>query len=118
MYTAGIDIGSVSNEMVILENAEPCRRFIIQTGISSSTAAERFFSLIEEDGGVKRCDITQTVTTGYGRNAAGIGDRSVTELSCHARGAWAVDHTVRTVIDIGGLTHLLNFHGDAADNKV
>ncbi len=102
MYTAGIDIGSVSTEMVILENAGPCRRFIIQTGISSRTAAERLFSLLDEDGGVERSDITRTVTTGYGRNAAGVGDRSVTELSCHARGAWAVDHAVRTVIDIGG----------------
>jgi len=97
MYTAGIDIGSVSTEMVILENAEPCRRFIIQTGISSRTAAERLFSLLDEDGGVKQRDITHTVTTGYGRNAAGVGDRSVTELSCHARGAWAVNHAVRSV---------------------
>ncbi len=102
MLTAGIDIGSASTEMVILENGEPCRRFIVETGLSSRTAVDRLFSLLEEDGSIKRGDITRTVSTGYGRNAAGVGDRSVTELSCHARGAWAVDNGVKTVIDIGG----------------
>jgi predicted CoA-substrate-specific enzyme activase len=102
MYTAGIDIGSVSAEMVILENSTPCRRSIVQTGVSSHSAVQRLFALLEEDKEITRDAIVRTVTTGYGRKAAGVGDRSVTELSCHARGAWAVDHTVRTVIDIGG----------------
>jgi len=90
------------NRMIILEDGKPFKRFIIETGLSGRTAADRLFSLLESDRSIKRDDIARTVTTGYGRNAVNVGDRSVTELTCHARGAWSVDHSVRTVIDIGG----------------
>ena len=42
------------------------------------------------------------VTTGYGRTAISDGDKSITEITCHARGAHYLDPSVRTVIDIGG----------------
>ena len=42
------------------------------------------------------------VTTGYGRTAIQDGDKSITEITCHARGAHFLDPSVRTVIDIGG----------------
>ena len=42
------------------------------------------------------------MTTGYGRSALHLGDKSVTEISCHARGAFFLDPSIRTIIDIGG----------------
>ena len=42
------------------------------------------------------------VTTGYGRTAISDGDKSITEITCHARGAHFLDPRVRTVVDIGG----------------
>lgn len=42
------------------------------------------------------------VTTGYGRTAISDGDKSITEITCHARGAHFLNPEVRTVIDIGG----------------
>lgn len=42
------------------------------------------------------------VTTGYGRTAITDGDKSITEITCHARGAHFLNPEVRTVIDIGG----------------
>lgn len=44
----------------------------------------------------------QWVTTGYGRTAISDGDKSITEITCHARGAHFLNPEVRTVIDIGG----------------
>jgi predicted CoA-substrate-specific enzyme activase len=42
------------------------------------------------------------VTTGYGRETIGLSDGSITEISCHAKGAHFLVPEVRTVIDIGG----------------
>ena len=55
-----------------------------------------------KEAGLKRDDIDAMVTTGYGRTAISEGDKSITEITCHARGAHFLDPSVRTVIDIGG----------------
>lgn len=52
--------------------------------------------------GLTREDIDALVTTGYGRTAIESGDKSITEITCHARGAHYLNPDVRTVIDIGG----------------
>ena len=51
---------------------------------------------------MQREDIDALVTTGYGRTAIKNGDKSITEITCHARGAHFLNPEVRTVIDIGG----------------
>ena len=55
-----------------------------------------------KDAGLQREDIDAMVTTGYGRTAISDGDKSITEITCHARGAHFLNPEVRTVIDIGG----------------
>ena len=52
--------------------------------------------------GITEKDIRRTVSTGYGRETIGLGDSSVTEITCHARGAHHLLPGVRTIIDIGG----------------
>ena len=102
MITAGVDIGSVSTEMVVLREGEVTDSFVIDTGSNSKNAVERIVSMVQMETGLAREDIDFIITTGYGRYSSDIGDRSVTELTCHARGAWQIDPRVRTVIDIGG----------------
>ena len=41
-------------------------------------------------------------TTGYGRSYIDSGDDSITEITCHAKGANYLNPNVRTIIDIGG----------------
>ena len=55
-----------------------------------------------KEAGLQREDIDALVTTGYGRTAIKNGDKSITEITCHARGAHFLNPEVRTVIDIGG----------------
>ena len=45
-----------------------------------------------------------TLATGYGRTSSmdGIADKQMSELSCHAKGAYFLFPKVHTVIDIGG----------------
>ncbi|MBN2324728.1 MAG: 2-hydroxyglutaryl-CoA dehydratase [Spirochaetes bacterium] len=111
MLTAGLDIGSVSTEMVILKDGEVICTHIIPTGSNSKRAAEEVFEKTCKKASLKRSSFDFIVTTGYGRKAVvngskngdmKIGDKAVTELSCHARGAYELDNEIRTVIDIGG----------------
>jgi predicted CoA-substrate-specific enzyme activase len=102
MITAGIDIGSVSTEMVALRDGEVLGYRIISTGSSSRRAAESVIEELCHDTGLVIADFDSVVTTGYGRKSTDLKARHVTELSCHARGAWHRNQAVKTVIDIGG----------------
>jgi predicted CoA-substrate-specific enzyme activase len=51
---------------------------------------------------MKKEDMAYILATGYGRNSIDWVDQQMSELSCHARGAYFVFPDVHTVIDIGG----------------
>lgn len=102
-YYAGIDSGSATTDVVILDAERSIvAKVILPTGAGASHGAERALELALEQAGLDRADLRRVVTTGYGRAVIGAGDRSVTEITCHARGAFHLDPSVRTVLDIGG----------------
>ncbi|MCD8096807.1 MAG: acyl-CoA dehydratase activase [Lachnospiraceae bacterium] len=102
-YFAGIDSGSTSTDVVILDrNLEIVAEVIMPTGAGAALGAERALEEALKEVSLSREDIDSVVTTGYGRSAIEVGDRSITEITCHARGAHFLDPEVRTVIDIGG----------------
>lgn len=102
-YFAGIDSGSTSTDVVILDrDKKMVTGVILPTGAGAAVGAERALEQALEQAGLQREDIDAVVTTGYGRTAIQDGDKSITEITCHARGAHYLDPGVRTVIDIGG----------------
>lgn len=102
-YFAGIDSGSTSTDVVILDKEKQIvAEIILPTGAGAAIGAERALEEALKKAGLKRDDIDAMVTTGYGRTAIQDGDKSITEITCHARGAHFLDPSVRTVIDIGG----------------
>ena len=102
-YFAGIDSGSTSTDVVILDkNRHIIAGIILPTGAGAALGAERALEQALKEAGLVREDIDAMVTTGYGRTAISDGDKSITEITCHARGAHYLDPSVRTVIDIGG----------------
>ena len=102
-YFAGIDSGSTSTDVVILnKDKQIVTTVILPTGAGAAVGAERALEEALKQAGLKREDIDAMVTTGYGRTAISDGDKSITEITCHARGAHFLDPEVRTVIDIGG----------------
>ena len=102
-YYVGIDSGSTSTDVAILDrNKQLVAGVILPTGAGASAGAERALEEALKQGGLTMEDIAATVTTGYGRSAIQIGDKSITEITCHAKGAYFLDPTVRTIIDIGG----------------
>ena len=102
-YVAGIDSGSTSTDVVILDQDGKIKStMIIPTGGGAMMSAEKSLEKAVEKAGISKDDIVRIVTTGYGRAYINSGDDSITEITCHAKGAHYLNHNVRTVIDIGG----------------
>ena len=103
--TAGIDVGSLTAEGVIVHGASiRCTARIASRSNPLDSAREVLARLFEQSG-LGPGDIATTVSTGYGREAiqeAGLAHRNVSEISCHGYGAWCLEPRVRTIIDIGG----------------
>ncbi|MGO0123293.1 acyl-CoA dehydratase activase [Desulfothermobacter acidiphilus] len=102
MLVAGIDIGSLSAEAVILDAGEIRGYSILATGASSRQAAEKALAEALAAGQVEREALEYVVATGYGRVNVPFAHRQVTEITCHARGAVHLIPSTRLVIDIGG----------------
>ena len=101
--TAGVDSGSASTDAAILdEEGRLVGWSVVRTGAGAAAGAEKALKQAMEMAGITEKDIRRTVSTGYGRETIGLGDSSVTEITCHARGAHHLLPSVRTIIDIGG----------------
>ena len=102
-YAAGVDSGSASTDAVILDRE---RRMIgsavLPTGSGAASGAKKALDCALARAGLSFSDLDAIVTTGYGRETIGVSDTSVTEITCHARGAHFLYPKARTVIDIGG----------------
>ena len=101
-YFIGIDIGSTSTKTAVLdENGKPVCLFVMPTGWSSIDTAETVRRRLLEEG--IDPEKHACIATGYGRIAVPYANKTVTEITCHARGAMALfDCGDITVIDIGG----------------
>lgn len=102
MIVAGMDIGSITAETVILQNNLILSSSIVPTGANSRTAAERSLAAALKQASLRQEDLAAIVTTGYGRASFPSATKMITEITCHARGAFFVYPETRTVIDIGG----------------
>jgi (R)-2-hydroxyacyl-CoA dehydratese activating ATPase len=102
MPTAGIDVGSLTAEVVIMEKEQVLSYVIRPTGSNSKKAAEMAMEEALSKAALKISDLKKVVATGYGRIGIDFADQRITEITCHGRGAYFWDPGVRTVIDIGG----------------
>lgn len=96
-YVAGIDSGSTSTDVVILDqNGKIKSTMIIPTGGGAMMSAEKSLAAAVEKAGIQEEDIVRIVTTGYGRAYIDSGDDSITEITCHAKGAHYLNPNMRT----------------------
>ena len=112
-YFAGVDSGSASTDAVIIDRqGQLLGSSILPTGGGARKSAALALDAALLDAGLARSKIARVVATGYGRENIGGGE-SVTEISCHARGAHFLRPGVRTVIDIGGQdSKIIRLDGD------
>jgi bzd-type benzoyl-CoA reductase Q subunit len=103
VITAGIDVGSVSSQDVIMADGKLYAYSNMRTGSSSPDSAQKAVDWAMENTGLKLENIRFTVGTGYGRVNVPFANKAITEIACHARGAnYMYGPTVRTVLDMGG----------------
>lgn len=103
VLSAGVDVGSVSSQMVILADGEIYAYSNTRSGSSSPDSANKAATIALEDSDLKLEDIHYIVGTGYGRVNIPYAHKSITEISCHALGAnFMYGPTVRTLLDMGG----------------
>ncbi len=96
----GIDVGSTATKAAVLEGGALAFTVCEPTGYSSVDAAERVRAAIERAG--YRVDPARVVATGYGRVSVPYAGASVTEITCHGRGAAYLFGPDGVVVDIGG----------------
>lgn len=102
MITAGIDVGSLSTDAVVMQDDQVLAYVIINTGAKAQAAAGHAFRQALEQAGLTEHDVEAVIATGYGRMSVSFASSQVTEISCHGRGSAFLSPGVRTVIDIGG----------------
>ncbi|MDY6907168.1 MAG: acyl-CoA dehydratase activase [Chloroflexota bacterium] len=101
-YFCGIDIGSVTAKMVVIDDGELILHHVIPSGHNYREAAVKGMEGLLAKGGLSLDDIAYTVSTGYGAANVATAAESVTDISCCARGVHCTFPTVRTVVDVGG----------------
>ncbi len=102
IITLGVDIGSTASKSLILRDGEEIMATSV-IGVGAGTSGpSRAIDAVLENAGIRKEDIDYVVATGYGRNLLKEADSQISELSCHAKGAYFLFPDVRTIIDIGG----------------
>lgn len=102
VYTLGIDVGSTTSKCVVLKDGkELFGKALVEAG-TGTNGPEKVMKALFDSSDITLEQICYSVATGYGRQAEGIADTDMSELSCHAKGAQYLLHDVKTVIDIGG----------------
>lgn len=100
MYYTGIDIGSTASKVTVFNNDNMIYNFVLPTGWSSTETA-RIIEKKLKDLEVDVCN-SKVIATGYGRVSVPYADKTITEITCHGKGAYYLTGEDITVIDIGG----------------
>lgn len=104
MYHLGIDVGSVSTDIVMLdESMEIIEKIYLRTKGRPIRAIQQGFNMLKDK--YENEEIKSVGTTGSGRTIAGflVGADSVkNEITAHAVAALELDKGVRTILEIGG----------------
>jgi len=105
MLCAGIDIGSLTAEAVVLEDGRILGSEIMSVLPHPVDSAREVMGRVCARLGIRPSDLRYTVSTGYGRQMLqeeGLAQENLSEISCHGLGAHTVCPETRTVVDIGG----------------
>ena len=102
IYYIGVDIGSTCTKTAVFDTAGQLRKSYTQpTGWSSADTANNVGERLSKEGISPENSLC--VATGYGRVSVPFAAKTVTEITCHARGAaWLYGGSELTVIDVGG----------------
>ncbi len=102
VMAAGLDIGATSSKAVILRDGYPYAVSQVRTRMPQESAFRAINAALDKTH-LKLEDISHIVATGCGRGQVPFAHKTITEITCSARGAMHIwGSGVRTVLDIGG----------------
>jgi (R)-2-hydroxyacyl-CoA dehydratese activating ATPase len=101
----GIDVGATYTKALVLDESKTIiGRSMVKTGFNLAGAAERGYNEVLLSASLLEEEVGYVASTGYGRYVVPMRDLQITELTCHAKGAFFQFPNTRTVLDVGGQT--------------
>jgi predicted CoA-substrate-specific enzyme activase len=101
-FYCGIDIGSSTAKLAVIDEAG---RIVAKTmgrsGTDYARTARTLFEAAGAGGAFAPSEVVRSISTGYGRDNVGWSAGTMTEIACHAKGAYFHFGKRLTVIDIG-----------------
>lgn len=102
MITAGCDVGSLTAKAVILRDNKMISGEVQRVQARPEQSADMVMKAALDGAGISLDQVDYCIGTGYGRKKIPFIDDTVSEITCHGKGAQWLLPSVRTVIDIGG----------------
>jgi len=104
MICAGIDAGSRAIKVALFDHDQSrlLGTGVADQGVEQVRLVEELYDRTLDDAGLTRDDVKAVVATGYGRARVPFATTTITEITCHARGARARLPEVDVLVDIGG----------------
>ncbi|MEW6086773.1 MAG: acyl-CoA dehydratase activase [bacterium] len=102
MITIGIDIGSNTSKGIVLKNGKTIAQTIFHTAFKEADRGKMVLQKLLKISCLKKEEINCIIATGYGRVTVPFADKTITEITCHAKGIYSLIPSVQTIIDIGG----------------
>ena len=101
---AGLDVGSTTGKVVLIDDEEKILgQSVVRSSHGPQATADKAMALALQAAGLPAdTRAAYLVSTGYGRLNVQGADEDISEISCHARGAFHVNPSIRTLVDIGG----------------
>ena len=103
MISAGIDIGSLTTKCAFYDGKKMIGYFISRSGHEFERVGSEVYQKALETTGIKENEVDIIIGTGYGRYSIPFANKTITEISAHAKGAnFFIGDDTKFVIDIGG----------------
>jgi predicted CoA-substrate-specific enzyme activase len=116
-YTLGLDVGASATKAVLLQGDAAVARSLRKSGANFAAAAQACREEVLKTAGISVDEIERTVSTGYGRRSVDFAEKTVTEITCHARGCYASFPHAITIVDIGGQDNKVIVIEDSGDRR-
>ena len=100
-FAIGLDCGSTYCKGVLLSESGIEAKYVKSSGWNLAASGSQVIEALVQTVGLVPSGIP-VVATGYGRGNIQGASRTITEITCHARGAEIIYPGAKTLVDIGG----------------